>query len=255
VPEACSLCVTRMAQVTRTTECIRARIHSHACVYKPLKAARSLVVSLKILWRKEERSFKAIRVGVNILHASIRTDGWTARYVNADPRVIHPSPILFDKNHLPLRNCENCEAFHTFRTFLSWCKNLHATNCQIILYVYKTFHEMSSLYVLSYIFFLPFLRICAYTCVCDSDRVAHQYQWKLYSIPFETKSHISTPSPRQKFHKTFPDIPNALYPNLSPTYVNNLHLSDFFLVKSLSRKITNFSVKKKRRKTIRHKQI
>ena len=138
VPEACSLCVTRMAQVTRTTECIRARIHSHACVYKPLKAARSLVVSLKILWRKEERSFKAIRVGVNILHASIRTDGWTARYVNADSRVIRPSPILFDKNHLPLRNCENCEAFHTFRTFLSWCKNLHATNCQIILYVYKT---------------------------------------------------------------------------------------------------------------------
>ena len=245
-----------MAQVTRTTECIRARIHSHACVYKPLKAARSLVVSLKILWRKEERSFKAIRVGVNILRASIRTDGWTARYVNADPRVIRPSPILFDKNHLPLRNCENCEAFHTFRTFLSWCKNLHATNCQIILYVYKTRFSWNEFIICIELHFF-FCLFCVYVriLVCVTLIDAHQYQWKLYSIPFETKSHISASSPRQKFYKTFPDIPNALYPNLSPTYVNNLHLSDFFLVKSLSRKIINFSVKKKRRKTIRHKQI
>jgi len=67
------------------------------------------------------------------------------------------------------------------------------------MYIRHAFHEISSLYVLSYIFFfLPFLRICAYTCVCDSDRcspismkiIQHSFRNKVAYINTITASKI-----------------------------------------------------------------
>lgn len=106
-------------------------------------------------------------------------------------RTVFPSLILFDETSP--HNCENCKAFHAFRTFLSRCKNLRATNCRIILYSRCAFQVViGSLYwvYIEWYFFSLSLHMSVHILVHAVD--AHQREWKLCGIPLETKPHTST---------------------------------------------------------------
>jgi len=96
---------------------------------------------------------------VNILHASMRADNWAIRHVNA----MHGFPRCFSFSHFirqergpTVKQLWNLQSVSRILNIFIACKNLHATNCRIILYIDALLQSWKSLIISLGVYWMAF---------------------------------------------------------------------------------------------------